>query len=239
MGNMVASKRKSRSDARLAERQIRQQVLCRTASPPSSTDAAGWVCRWISVLSSIALVLYPTLAAAQSVPSGVTQIIPDGRTATTVTTNGSVSGITTATTAGPNAFNSFSQFKVGNGNTANLYVPGGSQNLINVVRDGAVVVNGILNSYKNGQIGGNVYFADPHGFVVGRSGVINTGALTVTTPTREFVDSLIGPQGQIGSAATDQLLNGNVPLSADGAIAIRGRINAADGVRLIGQTVTV
>src|SRR4051812_1221314 len=203
------------------------------------TDTAGLLCRWISVLSSVALVLYPTLASAQSVPSGVTQIIPDGRTATTVTTNGSVTGITTTTTAGANAFNSFSQFKVGGGNTANLYVPGGSQNLINIVRDGAVVVNGIVNSYKNGQIGGNVYFADPHGFVVGKSGVINTGSLTVTTPTREFVDSLIGPQGQIGSAATQQLIDGNVLLSPDGAIAIRGRINANDGVRLIGQTVAI
>jgi filamentous hemagglutinin family protein len=191
------------------------------------------------VLSSIALVLYPTLAAAQSVPSGVTQIIPDGRTATTVTTNGSVTGITTTTTAGANAFNSFSQFKVGNGNTANLYVPGGSGNLINLVRNGAVVVDGVLNSYKDGKIGGNVYFADPYGFVVGRSGVVNTGALTVATPTREFIDSLIGPQGQIGAAATDQLLGGNVPLSPDGAIAIRGRINANDGVRLIGQNVVI
>jgi len=158
-------------------------------------------------------VLYPTLAAAQSVPSGVTQIIPDGRTATTVTTNGSVTGITTATTAGANAFNSFSQFKVGGGNTANLYVPGGSTNLINVVRDGAVVVNGIVNSYKNGQIGGNVYFADPYGFVVGKGGVVNVGTLNVTTPSKEFVDGVIGPQGQINQAATQQLMSGNVPLS--------------------------
>jgi len=197
------------------------------------------MCRWLAVLSSILFAFAPAIAAAQSVPPGTNQIITDGRTATTVTTNGSVTNITTNTIVGQNAFNSFSQFKVGAGNTANLHVPDASNNLINLVRDGPVVVDGILNSYKNGQIGGNVYFADPYGFVVGRSGVINTGALTVTTPSRQFMDSLISPTGQISATATQQLIDGNVPLSPDGTIAIRGRINAADGVRLIGQTVAL
>ena len=189
--------------------------------------------------SSLLFAFAPAIAAAQSVPAGTTQIIPDGRTATTVTTNGSTTNVTTTTTAGPNAYNSFSQFRVGAGNTANLHVPDSSRNLINLVHGGPVVVDGILNSYRNGKIGGNVYFADPYGFVVGKSGVINTGALTVTTPSRAFMDSLISPSGQISATATQQLLDGNVPLSPDGAIAIRGRINAADGVRLIGQTVSV
>jgi hypothetical protein len=202
-------------------------------------DGPGRLFRWLAVLSSMLFACAPAIAAAQSVPAGTNQIVPDGRTATAITTNGNVTNITTTTTAGTNAFNSFAQFKLGAGNTANLQLPANTGNLVNLVHDGPVVINGILNAYKNGQIGGNVYFADPYGFVVGRSGVVNTGALTVATPTRSFMDSLISPSGQIGAGATQQLIDGNVPLSPDGAIAIRGRINAADGVRLIGQSVAV
>lgn len=182
----------------------------------------------------------PSLSFAQSVPPGVTQIVPDGRTATTVTTNGSVSTVTTNTVSGPNAFNSFSQFRIGAGNTGNLILPNGTSNLINLMNSNdPAVINGVLNSYKNGQIGGNVYFAAPGGFVVGRSGVVNVGSLNVSTPTREFVDGVISPSGQINQGSVNNLLAGTVPLSPDGNIRIRGRINAIDAVRLTGQNVFV
>lgn len=187
----------------------------------------------------VVMTLAPCVAFAQSVPAGTTQIIPDGRTATSVATSGSVTNITTSTISGGNAFNSFSQFKTGTGTTTNLQVPSNASNLINVVRDGTTVIDGTLNSYKNGQIGGNVYFADPYGFVVGKSGTVNVGSLNVSTPSKQFIDGVIGPQGQINGAATNQLINGDFPLSPDGHIAIHGRINAQDGVRLIGQSVVV
>lgn len=188
----------------------------------------------------IVMTLYPTLSFAQSVPAGVTHIVPDGRTATTVTANGSVSTVTTNTVSGPNAFNSYSKFEIGAGNTGNLVLPNGTSNLINLVNGRTpTTINGTLNAYKNGQIGGNVYFADPNGFVVGKSGVVNVGALNVTTPSREFMDSVIGAGGQINQGAVNNLLAGTVPLSPDGNIRIRGRINAVDAVRLTGQNVFV
>ena len=187
------------------------------------------------------MTLAPALAFAggSSVAPGTNQIIPDGRTATSLQSNGNVTTITTSTVSGATGFNSFSQFKEGAGNTVNLALPNGTSNLINVVRDGTVVINGILNSYKDGKIGGNVYFADPYGFVVGSSGVVNTGTLNVSTPSKEFTDSLISPQGQINAAATSQLMGGNVPLSPDGFIAIKGRVNALEGARLVGQNVLI
>ncbi|MBS0536807.1 MAG: leukotoxin LktA family filamentous adhesin [Proteobacteria bacterium] len=166
-------------------------------------------------------------------------IITDGRTQTQVQAQGNVTNITTSTVSGANGFNSFSQFGVGRGNTVNLQLPNGTQNLINIVRDAPAYVNGTLNSYKNGQIGGNVYFADPYGFVVGRSGVVNVGSLNVSTPTREFVDGMISPSGQINDGAVANLLAGTVPISPDGNIRIRGKVNAVDAVRLTGQNVFV
>ena len=197
-----------------------------------------------AVAMSVVMVLMPTLTFAQSVPpsvpAGAINIVPDGRTATTVTTNGSVGTVTTNTISGPNAFNSFSQFQVGRGATGNLMVPNGTSNLINLLNSSdPAVINGVVNSYKDVQIGGNVYFAAPGGFVVGSSGTVNVGSLNVSTPTREFVDGVISRSGQINQNAVDNLLAGTVPISPDGNIRIRGRVNAVDAVRLTGQNVFV
>lgn len=149
-----------------------------------------------AIAMTAVMLLSPTLTFAQSVPPGVNNIVPDGRTATTVTTNGSVSTVTTNTVSGQNAFNPFSQFQIGRGATGNLILPNGTSNLINLINgNDPAVINGVLNSYRNGQIGGNVYFAAPGGFVVGSSGVLNVGSLNVSTPTREFVDGVISRSG--------------------------------------------
>ncbi|MCS3725067.1 leukotoxin LktA family filamentous adhesin [Bradyrhizobium betae] len=194
--------------------------------------------RSMSLLCAMQMVFLPVYSVrVQAQTANV--ITPDGRTGTSLQTSGSVTNVTTSTVSGNNAFNSFSQFSVGQGNTVNLQLPTGTQNLVNIVRDAPVYVNGTLNSYMNGAIGGNVYFADPKGFVVGRSGTVNVGSLNVSTPTREFTDSLIGANGAINQSAVGNLMAGSFPVSPDGNIRIYGRINAIDGVRLTGQNVYV
>lgn len=194
--------------------------------------------RSMSLLCAMQMVFLPVFSVRlQAQTANV--IVPDGRTGTALQTSGGVTNVTTSTVAGVNAFNSFSQFSVGQGNTVNLQLPTGTQNLVNIVRDAPVYVNGTLNSYMNGAIGGNVYFADPKGFVVGRSGTVNVGSLNVSTPTREFTDSLIGPGGAINGTAVGNLMAGSFPVSPDGNVRIYGRINAIDGVRLTGQNVLV
>jgi filamentous hemagglutinin family protein len=153
--------------------------------------------------------------------------------------NAGVTNITTGTIRNGTGFNSFSQFQVGTGNTVNLHVPDAANKLLNIVRDGPVFVDGILNGYKSGQIGGDIYFADPHGFVVGPNGTVNVGSLTVQTPKAAFLESVIDAQGNIDDAATAALLAGATPISADGFILVQGKINAQSGVRLFGQTVSI
>ncbi|MCP2208780.1 leukotoxin LktA family filamentous adhesin [Bradyrhizobium diazoefficiens] len=194
--------------------------------------------RSMSLLCAMQMVFLPVFSVrVQAQTANV--IVPDGRTGTSLQTSGGVTNVTTSTVSGNNAFNSFSQFSVGQGNTVNLQLPTGTQNLVNIVRDAPVYVNGTLNSYMNGAIGGNVYFADPKGFVVGRSGTVNVGSLNVSTPTREFTDSLIGAGGAINQSAVGNLMAGSFPVSPDGNIRIYGRVNAQDGVRLTGQNVYV
>jgi hypothetical protein len=185
-------------------------------------------------------VLFATLlpcAAMAQVPGNA--IVTDGRTQTQITVTGRTTNITTSTINGGNAYNSFSQFVLGGGNTANLYVPSGANDLINIVRNGTAVVNGTLNGYQNGAIGGNIFFADPYGFVVGAGGVINVGSLTVTTPSKQYIESLISSAGVVDNAAAAQLIAGTVPLSSDGVIFIRGQVNAQSGVTLNGVKVAI
>jgi ubiquinone biosynthesis protein UbiJ len=167
----------------------------------------------------------PALSLAQAIKT-------DGRTATTVTTVGTVTKVTTATVTNTNAFNSFQTFGVAAGTTTNLYVPSGAANLINIVRDQRTDIYGVLNAIKDGSIGGNVWFANPYGFVVGASGVVNVGSLNVSTPTPAFIDSFFLSPGSPNQGAVTQLLNGTAPRNASGVIAIDGRVNAANGVSL-------
>ncbi len=169
---------------------------------------------------------------AAAVPVGVNQIVPDGRTLTTVNITGHTTTISTATVSGGDAFNSFHNFAVGSGNTVNLIVPTAANYLVNVVHDGPVVIDGILNSYKNGKIGGNIVFADPQGVLVGSSGVLNVGAINFTTPTTQFLNQLVNQAGQVDMTAAAQLLSGTEPLSDTGIVSIAGHINALTSINL-------
>lgn len=166
-------------------------------------------------------------------------IVPDGRTQTSVSTQGVVSDVRTSTVSGSNAFNSFQRFGVQAGTTANLHLPAGTANLVNIVRDQRTDVHGILNAIKEGRIGGNIYFANPYGFLVGGSGVVNVGSLTLSTPTLQFVDRFFVAPGSPDSAALAQLLAGTAPRSGAGVITIDGKVNAADGVTLDAGTISV
>ena len=145
------------------------------------------------------------------------QIITDGNTNTTLNVNGTVTDVTTTTIKGPNAFNSFSKFNVNAGNTVNLHVPELSNNLINLVHDETTQIDGVLNSIKYGEIGGNIFLANPHGIVVGISGVINVGSLTAVTPTVDFMNGFFNTPGEVNDASVTALLNGTAPVNMGGS----------------------
>ncbi|MBL8225533.1 MAG: leukotoxin LktA family filamentous adhesin [Chromatiales bacterium] len=168
------------------------------------------------------------MAIAAAFPAAhAQQIVPSGQTATGLAVNGNVTDVTTGTTSGQNAFNSFRRFDVDAGNVVNLHLPDGTSNLINVVLDRTTQIDGVLNSVKGGQVGGNVYFANPHGVIVGERGVVNVGSLHLSTPTPEFAAGLVSPAGVPDPTATGQLLAGQIPVSATAPITVRGTINVA------------
>ncbi|MCL2005791.1 MAG: leukotoxin LktA family filamentous adhesin [Planctomycetaceae bacterium] len=90
---------------------------------------------------------------------------------------GSIADGRTETICGATGYNSFERFNVPGGITTNLHVPESARNLVNLVHNEHSFIDGTLNSLlHNGQIGGNVYFLNPHGVVVGQSGTIYVGA---------------------------------------------------------------
>lgn len=159
-------------------------------------------------------------------------ITPDGRTATTVMQQGNVYNVYTNTVRGQTGFNSFSTFDVYADTTANLHLAPGTANLVNVVRDKCSYIDGVLNSYKDGQIGGNVFFLNPNGIVVGKSGVVNVGSITMSTPTAYFIEQLIARDGSISPTATAAVLAGDMPINEKGLISVKGKINAIDRVEM-------
>lgn len=165
-------------------------------------------------------------------------VVTDGRTQTTVNVSGNQASIETATVRGTNAFNSFSSFDVRAGETANLHVPTGANNLINMVSGGASQIFGVVNAYKGGAIGGNVWFANSSGIVIGSTGVFNVGSLHLTTPSAQFISNFFS-NGSPHAPSVDQLLTGQAPLSVGGVIRVDGLVNAPQGVSLVAGKVTV
>lgn len=165
-------------------------------------------------------------------------------TATTITaTSSTVTDITTATVRGSTGFNSFGDFKVAQGNTVNLHVPGSAQNLVNLVHNAKAEINGTLNGFKDGKIGGNVIFADPHGLVVGAQGVVNVGSLTVTTPSAAQMQNLatIAHQGSEAQtiAAVSDLESGQYNGSSTGEVKVQGKVNAVGSINLFAASAIV
>ncbi|MCC5830866.1 MAG: leukotoxin LktA family filamentous adhesin [Phycisphaeraceae bacterium] len=188
-----------------------------------------YVLRRCHLLNSLAMLAVVPLGISTSAASA-SSIRTDGRTVTQVSSTGSVTDITTSTVRGATAFNSFSRFDVDAGRTVNLHLPSGTENLINLVHDYRTNIDGTLNGLRDGQIAGRVYIFNPNGILIGSEGVVNVGSLTLATPTRMYMDSVIDAEGRVSDLAVQKALSGHVPISASGLIQVRGTINAADEV---------
>ncbi|MGD9581270.1 MAG: leukotoxin LktA family filamentous adhesin, partial [Vampirovibrionia bacterium] len=160
------------------------------------------------------------------------QIVIDGYTNTALQTSGDLTKVTTSTTKGNNAFNSFSKFNVDTGKTVNLIFPGETQNLINVIKSEQSTIDGTLNAVKNNHIGGNMFLVNPYGVIVGTDGVINTGSLTIATPPVDTVNAFFPSPEVINDTSVNMLLNGTMPVYKDSVVSVNGKINAITDVHL-------
>lgn len=153
------------------------------------------------------------------------------------------------------AINEFAKFQLDANDIANLYfhkqgetINANAGNLLNFVNT-RIDINGTVNAIKNGTIGGNLFFLSPEGMAVGKSGVINTGALYVMAPATTSLPGESNYESLKGvfntGAATEEHLNAIkngsplIPLNPSGTISVLGKINAADDVKLYAAQIAV
>lgn len=189
-------------------------------------------------------------SAAQKIVSAVTAIgfvmQPVAALASTITradkpnenlANGSVTNIFAETVVGNVAINKFAEFKLDANNIANMYFgeskdSNGAANLVNFVNS-RIDINGTVNAIQNEKIGGNLFFFSSDGMAVGKSGVINAGALYVATPTENaFKDyKNLKTEDQFKTIIKEEGF-ANIPINASGTISVLGKVNAVNAVNL-------
>lgn len=134
------------------------------------------------------------------------------------------------------AINQFKEFKLDANNIANMYfgtdVNGKVGNLVNFVEN-RIDINGTVNAIRNKKIGGNLFFFSPDGMAVGKSGVINAGALYVATPTTDAFAKYkeFTAKDQFDTIIPDQKF-AEIPINASGTISVLGKVNAVNAVNL-------
>lgn len=196
------------------------------------------------VICSAAAFLVTCGTLAAQAPPTATQVTPKV-TATTVSAPvaqgaGTLTTVRTATTSGNNAYNYFSTFNVAAPDTVDLLLPGGTVNLVNLVDNQALIWGRVNSIVSSGQIGGNVFFADPQGLVLGAGGIINAGSLAIVTPSPDFMNGFFDANGN--PTAESAALTGapaGVPLSPGGLISIAGAVSTNGPVTLVAPVVNV
>lgn len=182
----------------------------------------------VSAVTAIGFVLQPVAALASTITRADA---PNTNLAT-----GPVTNIFAEKVVGNVAINQFKEFQLDANNIANMYFgvdkDGNAGNLVNFV-DSRIDINGTVNAIQNKKIGGNLFFFSSDGMAVGKTGVINAGALYVATPTKTAFDDYkkFEDKDQFDKIITDKNF-AEIPINASGTISVLGKVNAVNAVNL-------
>lgn len=184
--------------------------------------------RVVSAVTAIGFVLQPVAALASTITRADA---PNTNLAT-----GPVTNIFAEKVVGNVAINQFKEFQLDANNIANMYFgmdkDGNAGNLVNFV-DSRIDINGTVNAIQNEKIGGNLFFFSSDGMAVGKTGVINAGALYVATPTKTAFDDYkkLDTEDKFNTIIKDEGF-ANIPINASGTISVLGKVNAVNAVNL-------
>lgn len=183
----------------------------------------------VSAVTAIGFVMQPVAALASTITR------TDG--GPNVSFNNGVADVFAGKVVGDVAINYFKEFKLDANNIANMYFGKDKDNnkagnLVNFV-DSRIDINGTVNAIQNKKIGGNLFFFSSDGMAVGKTGVINAGALYVATPTTDAFAKYkdFTEQDQFDTIIPDQNF-AQIPINASGTISVLGKVNAVNAVNL-------
>lgn len=142
-------------------------------------------------------------------------------------------------------YRQYKNFNLSEGDIANLIFKYGSENVSKFVNfvDNTVNINGIVNTMRDGNFyDGKAVFISPNGVVVGASGVLNVGSLSVLTPSQEQYTKFKGnmyTNAPILAAEGTPEFNALMTDKGTGTIEINGKIVARDTIHLAAADVNV
>src|SRR5574344_1592973 len=146
---------------------------------------------------------------------------------TGVTGNNGVYNInpTAIITGSDMGYRKYKDFDLSQGDIANLIYKYGTKDVstfVNLV-DNKININGIVNSMRDGNFyNGKAVFVSPNGMVVGSSGVINVGSLSVVTPNADTYNYY--------KANPSSDLSGLYNNVANSSVTINGKVFATNNV---------
>ena len=149
---------------------------------------------------------------------------------------GPVTNIFAEKVVGNVAINQFKEFQLDANNIANMYFgvdkDGNAGNLVNFV-DSRIDINGTVNAIQNKKIGGNLFFFSSDGMALGKTGVINAGALYVATPTKTAFDDYkkLDTEDKFNTIIKEEGF-AKIPINASGTISVLGKVNAVNAVNM-------
>ena len=195
----------------------------------SNLGKAATLQKVVSTVTAMGFVLQPVAAMAST--------ITRADAPNTNLANGPVTNIWAEKVVGNVAVNKFDKFQLDANNIANMYFkqsPTGAEagNLVNFVNS-RIDINGTVNAIKGSSVGGNLFFLSKDGMAVGKTGVINAGALYVAAPTSAAyikyqieanLKKLVDIKGSEGFAS--------IPINASGTITVLGKVNAVNEIQL-------
>ena len=157
---------------------------------------------------------------------------------TGITGNGGVFNINPATINGEAGLREYTNFRLDQGEVANLIFKYGNQDIskfVNLV-DNQININGLVNTVRNGQFyPGEAIFVSPNGMVVGESGVLNVGSLSVLTPTAPGMKMY-----KNGKATLEELgYHGNSNITINGMVLARNNVGMVARDLTVGPTGSV
>lgn len=183
----------------------------------------------VSAVTAIGFVMQPVAALASTITRADA---PNTNLAT-----GPVTNIFAENVVGNVAINKFAEFKLDANNIANMYfgkseTSNNAGNLVNFV-DSRIDINGTVNAIQNKKIGGNLFFFSSDGMAVGKTGVINAGALYVATPTKTAFDDYkkLDTEDKFNTIIKDEGF-AKIPINASGTISVLGKVNAVNAVNM-------
>lgn len=175
---------------------------------------------------------YKKLAIAAALLFGV-----QGAFATDITGVTGVNGvfnIDPTAVKGDIGFRQYEKFNLSAGDIANLIYKYGIKDIstfVNLV-DSKININGLVNTMRDGNFyNGHAIFVSPNGMVVGASGVLNVGSLSVAAPTEANYKKIVNNPASFNLATAQKDANADVKI--DGHVFSRGSVD------IVGKTVDI